>query len=180
MANQRRAVLYAAGWALLLGACGPALDGEDGEYAEPPAAESPAHDDAVTEEDNEVSQATFGGHIGSALGSPVKDFNSCTANNEWRTTCGSGAAPDMSYHWTVPVTGDYTFSTVGSTYDTVLEIRRRGDTAIVLGCNDDRADGVPTSRVTLRGLTKGIQLLIIVDGYGSSVCGAGKLNINGL
>ncbi|WP_254044354.1 hypothetical protein [Myxococcus guangdongensis] len=179
MSNLRRTVLFATGWALLLGACGPALEGEAGDYVEAPDSAAAPSDEVAPEEDNDVSQATYGGHIGSALGSPVRTFNSCTANNEWRTTCGSGASPDMSYHWTVPVTGDYTFSTVGSPYDTVLEVRRRGDTAIVLGCNDDRADGVLTSRVTLRGLTKGIQLLIIVDGYGGE-CGAGKLNINGL
>ncbi|TQF09118.1 hypothetical protein FJV41_46275 [Myxococcus llanfairpwllgwyngyllgogerychwyrndrobwllllantysiliogogogochensis] len=179
MANQRSAVLYAAGWALLLGACGPALDDEASEYIEPPTAESPSRGDTVAEEDNAVSQATFGGHLGSALGSPVMTFNSCTANNEWRTTCGSGASPDMAYTWTVPVTGSYAFSTGGSPYDTVLEIRHAGDTGVVYACNDDRSSGGYTSHVVLRDLPKGRKLLVIIDGYEGD-CGVGRLNIVGI
>ncbi|NVJ24031.1 hypothetical protein HUW62_22645 [Myxococcus sp. AM011] len=178
MSNQKRAVLYAAGWALLLGACGPALDDEAGEYTEPPAAEAPSPGETVAEEDNEVSQATFGGHLGSGLGHLVR-FNSCNANNEWRTTCGSGSARDVSYTWTVPVTGDYAFGTGGSQYDTVLEIRRAADTGVVYACNDDRSDDSTTSHIVLRNQPVGRKLFIIIDGY-DGACGQGDLHIRGL
>jgi len=177
MSNQRRAVLFAAGWALLLGACGPALEGEAGDYVETPDSEAAPSDEVVPDEDGEVSQATFGGHLGSALGH-VASFNSCIANNEWRTTCGSGTAPDMSYTWTVPVTGSDVFSTGGSQYDTVLEVRRAADTGVVYACDDDTSSGT-TSYLTLRGQPIGRKLFIIIDGYNGD-CGPGNLHIRGL
>lgn len=178
MANQRRAVLFAAGWALLLGACGPALEGEAGEYIETPGSEASPSDEVVPEDDNEVSQATFGGHLGSGLGHQAR-FNSCNANNEWRTTCGSGSSRDMSYTWTVPVTGDYAFGTGGSLYDTVLEIRRAADTGVVYACNDDRAAGNTDAHIILRNQPVGRKLFIIIDGYAGD-CGQGDLYIRGL
>ncbi|WP_408890253.1 hypothetical protein ACJ2CR_04390 [Myxococcus faecalis] len=170
-----RAVFSSLSCALLLSACGPEYEGDVGD---PSRSEDVSPDVEEPGEDGSVSQATFGGHLGSALGH-IASFDSCAANNEWRTTCGTGAARDMSYTWTVPVTGDYSITTYGSSYDTILEVRRAADTGVVYACNDDWADGNYRSRVVLRDQPKGRKLFIIVDGY-SGDCGAGRLYINGL
>lgn len=167
-------------WTLAVGACGPAFEEELNEALEAPATEEPSTDEALPEEGGEVSQATHGGSLGSRLGNSLAVFNSCVANNEWRTTCGGGSpSRDMSYTWTVPVTGDYVITTGGSSYDTVLEVRRTADTAVVYACNDDRTDEVLTSHVVLRDQPKGRNLFIIIDAYDGD-CGQGHLNIRGL
>ncbi|HZI16129.1 MAG TPA: hypothetical protein VE153_37535 [Myxococcus sp.] len=162
-------------FALLLAACGPVPEGEELEPTESmtkrPVGSSPVED----LEPGEVTQLTFAGDLGSRLGSPVATYAStCTASNQWRTSCGSGSSRDIAYVWRVPETGTYTFSTTGSDFDTVLEVRHYNDSASVLGCNDDTSTTLQ-SRFT-NAFIRGTLLLIIIEGFEGD-CGAARLNI---
>lgn len=50
--------------------------------------------------------------------------------------CG-GEAPRMSFHWTAPNDGLFTFDTLGSNYDTVLVVRTICEIRSGYRCNDD-------------------------------------------
>jgi CubicO group peptidase (beta-lactamase class C family) len=84
---------------------------------------------------------------------------------------GSGAGPDVTYKWTVPADGIYSFSLCGSGYNTTLLLYDftcpvepvQPDDFI---CGNDDACG-RKSRVILP-LTEGREILIVVDGKGSA------------
>jgi hypothetical protein len=128
-----------------------------------------------TSDDNaSVEQFSFGSDLGVGLGSPVTTNSTTGRSDDYHPTCvSSSAASDMSYTWTAPSTGSYTFSTLGSSFDTVLEVRQY-NTGVSLGCNDDSA-GTLQSTVSA-SLSAGQTVLVVVDGYSSST-GPFQLNI---
>lgn len=124
---------------------------------------------------DEVEQLTYVGNLGGALGSPVAAGSTSALSNDYQPTCiNNSAAPDASYTWTVPSSGSYVFSTSGSQFDTVLEIRAY-NTGASGGCNDD-SNGTYQSTVTA-DLSAGQTVIVIIDGYGSD-SGSYQLNIN--
>ncbi|WP_434390472.1 hypothetical protein [Melittangium boletus] len=168
----------------LMGACGPAMEGEaledtGEETSLTPANKKPRSTEADPTADLEpgrVYQQTLVGDLGGVVASPAATYpTTCSASNQWRTTCGSGSSRDISYVWKVPETGSYTFSTSGSAFDTVMEIRNYKATSEVMGCNDDVGSSLQ-SRINLSGLVKGVTLLITIEGY-EGECGAARLNI---
>ncbi len=122
----------------------------------------------------QVGQAVNMGHLGSRVGDPVAAGSTSGRTNDFTATCASSAAPDVQYTWTAPATLTYTFSTAGSSFDTILEVRLYSNPSTVLGCNDD-ANGTVQSSLTLN-VTAGTTYLINIDGYGSS-SGSYALNI---
>src|ERR1051325_10672301 len=97
-----------------------------------------------------TEQASFGGNLGSVVGNPVGGGGTTGATNAHKPSCAPSSAPDMSFAWTAPTTGPYTFTTVTSLttpFDTVLEVRNF-ETGDSLGCNDDSA-GTLQSTVTV-------------------------------
>jgi len=135
----------------------------------------------TADNDSTVEQASFGGSLGSVLGSAVATNNTAGLTNDHAPTCGSaGSAPDIAYSWTAPATGTYTFTTVGSAdtfspFDTILEIRNFTTNAS-LGCKDD-SGGTLQSTVSV-ALTIGQTVRVVVDGYGSAQ-GTFRLGISG-
>ena len=125
------------------------------------------------EDTKSVEQFTFEGDLGVALGTPVATNHTGGLTNDYTPTCVGGSAPDASYTWTAPSTGSYTFSTAGSSFDTVLEIRRI-NTLVSLGCNDD-SGGTLQSTVSV-SLLAGDTVVIVVDGFGTAT-GPFQLNI---
>lgn len=126
-----------------------------------------------------VEQQSMVGDLGRNVGAPVATYpTTCTASNQWVTTCGSGSSRDISYVWTAPSDGSYSISTMNSSFDTVLEARELRNSSQVLDCNDD-ASGTLQSRIILRNLTRGRRLLIIIEGYQGD-CGSTHLNIRRL
>jgi hypothetical protein len=115
--------------------------------------------------------------LGSAVGTAVAQGNTCGRPNEVTPTCASSTAPEHAYTWTAPSTGTFTFTTAGSTLDSVLQVSDSA-TGSVLGCNDDAAADTYQSSVTVN-LTAGQSVLIVVDGSRSR-CGSFKLNIHGM
>lgn len=117
------------------------------------------------------------GDLGTQLGSPLATYAYIsTTSNQWSVSCNGGSSRDISYVWTVPATGSYSFSTSGSNFDTVLQIRHLSDTASIMGCNDDYGSGLQ-SKITLSGLVKGVKLLIIIEGYAGEYGNFARLNI---
>ncbi|WP_169342560.1 hypothetical protein [Pyxidicoccus fallax] len=164
-------VVRVAACAFLLGACGPAMEGEELKVAEPMVEKDapsgvPDPDALEVSEPGMVRAQGIVGELGSLLGSPVTPpyAGISTASNQWYVNCNNGYSRDIAYTWRVPATGSYTFSTTGSNFDTVLQIRRLSNTSEVLGCNDDTPSTLQ-SRITLNSLFSGAQLLIIIEGY---------------
>lgn len=168
MSRLCKTLLGVVSWMLVLGACGPVPEGEEFEAAEPAQ-------EAVQEPET-VSQMGICGDLGSRLGNNLVACSSCTASNQWRTTCGSGSSRDMTYVWRVPATGTYNFNTAGSNFDTVMEIRNYRATSEVMACDDDTGSNLHSS-ITLSGLIRGSLLFIIVEGY-EGACGNIQININ--
>jgi ELWxxDGT repeat protein len=114
--------------------------------------------------------------LGSALGTSLARGNTCGRSNKLSPTCGSSRAPDHLYRWTAPFTGTFTFTTAGSSYDTVLQLVDPAS-GTPLGCNDDSA-GTLQSSVSV-SLSAGQPVRLSVDGYGTA-CGSFALNIHGI
>jgi Concanavalin A-like lectin/glucanases superfamily len=153
------------------------LGGCMGEFGDEWAGEPGVDDEASIPDDEKepIVDKTYLGDLGVALGSPVATGNTGGLSNEYHPTCVSNsAAPEAAYTWTAPSTGSFVFDTIGSGFDTVLEIRRYSD-SLSLGCNDD-SSGLQ-SRVTV-SLPAGQTVLVAIDGYGSST-GTYRLNITG-
>ncbi|WP_375765128.1 hypothetical protein NR798_25780 [Archangium gephyra] len=177
MTNPYKSILCLASAALLVAACGPAPEGEESEVAIPK--KQSGSDSTTPEADGSgtVSQMSLVADLGSALGIPVATYPEiCNLVNQWTTTCGAGPSKDVSYIWTVPATGSYRFSTVNSSFDTVLEIRNYNNTSQVLGCNNN-APNTRQSRVSLDNLTRGTRLLITIEAWDFNGCGSTHLNI---
>jgi hypothetical protein len=120
-----------------------------------------------------IEQFSFGQDLGVGLGSPVTTGNTSGKTNDFQPSCiGNSAAPDLAYIWTAPAAGSYVFSTLGSTFDTVLEVREY-NTTTSLGCNDD-SNGTLQSTVGV-SLPAGQTVLIVVDGFGA---GQGPFQLN--
>lgn len=131
-----------------------------------------------SDEHSSVAQASFGGNLGSVIGSPVATSNTSGLINEHQPTCAPSNAPDLAYSWTAPSTGTYTFSTgsgSSGSFDTVLEVRNF-TTGASLRCNDD-SNGTRFSTVSV-SLSIGQTVRVVVDGYGSSA-GPFSLSISG-
>ncbi|AKQ68317.1 Muc19 precursor [Myxococcus hansupus] len=121
-------------------------------------------------------QGAFGGDLGQVVGMPVATGRTCGKTSDYQPSCAVGpAAPDVAYLWRAPSSDRYTFSTVNSNFDTVLEVRPYNNTTQSLGCNDDIGPGQQQSSLEI-DLTSGQVVQVIVDSYGSK-CGDYQLNI---
>lgn len=109
------------------------------------------------------------------IGSAIRTGTTVGKLDEFTPTCGVGVGPDVSYTWTAPATSTYTFTTAGSSFDTVLHIRPFNDSAQTLACNNNASVGTLQSSVTLDVLA-GTTLIIVVDGA-KSKSGSFQLNI---
>ncbi len=139
-----------------------------GEPTQPRAAEAP----------KELRQEVFGGDLGRVVGSPVATGTTCGKSNDFTPSCVYSTAPNVVYTWTAPSTDIYTFSTAGSSFDTVLEVRTYTSS---LGCVDDIFDVGNLSqqaRVENLSLAAGDTVLVAVDGANSN-CGNYRLAITG-
>lgn len=131
--------------------------------------------DEIENIDN-VSQALS---LSSALGVPValpsgSPTSTCGLNNGVTPACTSSSASDISYVWSAPSSGTFTFTTNNSNFDTVLVITDYFNPSSVLACKDNNRSAAGES-VSL-SLSSGQQVLITVDGY-AALCGTYKLNI---
>jgi len=114
------------------------------------------------------------------MGSTVGAGNDLDAPDGCITVMGGGGSPDRAFRWTAPAAGDYTFDTIGSSFDTVLYVLGDCDGAESLGCNDDTTMGMEgdlRSSVTAT-LTADQEVLVVVEGFAAGNAGDFVVNIN--
>lgn len=102
--------------------------------------------------------------LGMVIGLGVAEGNTNGADDSYAPTCVSGDAPDRMLLWTAPADGTYSFSTIGSGYDTGLAVLSGDCSGIEIACNDDSSGTVVQSDVTV-ALEEGQTIAIVVDGY---------------
>lgn len=83
---------------------------------------------------------------------------------------------DHGWTWAAPADGGYTFSTVGSTFDTVLFVLDGDCQGEVLACNNDATFDTIQSEVYLE-LVEAQEVIIVVDGYDAFSSGTIELKI---
>lgn len=91
---------------------------------------------------------------------------------------GGAGVPDLAFQWTAPAAGRYEISTEGSSFDTVLTVRRGGcEGGEILDCNDDVGSS-RQARLSVE-LEACETILIVVDGFAARENGAVRLSISG-
>lgn len=103
---------------------------------------------------------------------PIVATGTTSGTSAFSGTCGYGTSPDRSFAFTAPSAGDYSFSSAGSSFDTVLYVLD-SCSGPELACNDDA--GGSTSEV-LVPLAAGQQVIVVLDGYGGAA-GAYRLTV---
>jgi hypothetical protein len=97
------------------------------------------------------------------------------------TGCSDGSAPEVVYAWKPAKSGVATFSTCGSTFDTLLYLRDGTCTGAELKCDDDRPSTVTCSETLSSWLqatvVAGHTYYIVVDGLHIDSLGAYTLNV---
>ncbi|MEQ1507419.1 MAG: hypothetical protein ABMB14_34640 [Myxococcota bacterium] len=93
----------------------------------------------------------------------VVDDRTDGLTNDFAAGCVDDDGSDVSYAFTAPVTDTYTFTTEGSSYDTVLSVYDDCTGITALACDDDGAPDA-TSWVQLP-LAAGQSVVVVVDGY---------------
>ena len=94
-------------------------------------------------------------------------------DNDADCSLSGGSGPDLGFVFTAPATGTYTFDTNGSQFDTMLVLKSIECTEVA--CDDDSGLGLHSSVVLSMQMNE--QIIVIVDGYGSSNSGDYQLNI---
>ncbi len=82
----------------------------------------------------------------------------------------------MTYSFTAPASGMYTFDTFGTQFDTILHVHSGSCGGAEIACNDDSSMGTD-SEVSVQ-LAAGQTVVIMVDGYGSSSEGPFTLHVH--
>jgi hypothetical protein len=100
-----------------------------------------------------------------------------TGFNGASSFCYSDINQDLFWEWTATAAGDYQFDTVGSAFDTKMNLHAgAGCAAQCIEGNDD-GGGNLTSKIQVTGVNAGDVFLIQVGGFGTSV-GSGSLNVS--
>lgn len=110
--------------------------------------------------DAEMGPCDIVDDLGSELGGAL--FTGTTVGGPTDTpSCGS-AGPVQRFGWQAPEAGTFTFSLEGSSYDTLLEVRRTCAPGTSLACNDDAIGTRSRVNVTLGAEDR---VVIVVAGY---------------
>ncbi|MBI2379091.1 MAG: hypothetical protein HYV07_34165 [Deltaproteobacteria bacterium] len=118
------------------------------------------------------------GDLGSTLGAAIASGTTVGAPDSFDESCGLEGGSDVSFTWTAPADGRYSFDTFGSDFDTVLAVQNGAcNPSSELACND-QTDG-DQSRVRV-DLTAGQRITIVIDGWGAAAAGNYVLNASEL
>lgn len=102
------------------------------------------------------------GDLGSAIGPALASGTTIGGGDDFAVSCTSSTAEDLSFVWTAPADGNYTITTNGSAYDTVLTLWSE-DCSVGETCDDD--DGDSTQSLEVISAVAGDEVVIVVDGY---------------
>ena len=112
-----------------------------------------------------------------APGASITPFDTSGAQDEMTLTCSTSANPhsqDVWFSWTPDVSGAWSFSLCGSSFDTMIQVWD-GCAGALLGCNDDTCGFQSTLGLT--GLVAGTPYFVQVGGYNPPAAGTGALDI---
>jgi hypothetical protein len=126
---------------------------------------------------DDVESISQGLSLGTSLGHNLASGSTCGLNNGVTPRCAPSNASDMTYEWTAPSSGTFTFTTTGAgtNFNTVLQIADYFSPSTFLGCNDNASASTTKSTLSL-SLTSGKKILVAIDGY-MSLCGNYQLGI---
>ena len=116
------------------------------------------------------------GALGDATGAAVASGDSSTSVAVVDVDCGSGAGAAVTYSWTAPADGAYTFDTYGSSYDTILSLVD-GQGCGELACDDDGPSETNNESEFTATVQGGVTYHLVISGY-SAESGSYVLNIN--
>ena len=125
--------------------------------------------------DNFVNLFTLSGSSASAIGSNVFASKETGEPNHGNVPGGKS----VWWSWTAPVSGNVTFSTAGSNFDTLLGVYTGSDVAgLSLIAGNDDSNNTLQSQVTFNAVA-GTDYKIAVDGFGSGeTASAGAIALN--
>jgi hypothetical protein len=123
----------------------------------------------VVPNDNFANRIALAGETANATGSNIG------ATQEVDEPTQSGTINSVWWTWTAPSSGNYTFDTEGSDFDTYLNLFTGNDLTnlSLVAADDDSGEGL-TSLIT-QNVTAGTTYQIAVDGYSSAT---GSINLN--
>ena len=102
--------------------------------------------------------------LGSVVPQAVQGDTSTEIYDLLEPSCASPGSPEMTYGFTAPADGIYTFDTTGSSYYSVIHIYD-GCGGAELGCAFHNGEGIYHGKVAV-SLVAGQQVLVVVDGQG--------------
>jgi hypothetical protein len=111
--------------------------------------------------------------LGTTIGANIAAGDTTGFGDTFTPSCGSSTAEDFSFEFEASVAGEYTFSTDGSAYDTVLSLHQISDCLTEIACDDDT---VGRASEILYTMAAGEKIIVNVDGYAANV-GAFTLSI---
>ena len=85
------------------------------------------------------------------------------AEETYTSECGSVQAA-ITLRWVAPSSGTWTFSTSGSSFDTILSLRENTCDGAEISCDDDVSTSELTSEVTT-SVSAGDVVTIVIGGY---------------
>jgi hypothetical protein len=98
--------------------------------------------------------------IGSALGSPVASGSTVGSDDDLAESCGGGGGVDHVLVWRAPFDGTFSADTIGSDFDTAIDVRIGCDVGIA--CDDDGGGG--GASYVAGPLSEGQEIVISVTG----------------
>ncbi len=97
--------------------------------------------------------------------------------DDFAPTCmGRDGGRDIAFQFTAPDAGRYDISTVGSSFDTVLSVRRDCGGAEIV-CNDDARPGMETGSSLTVELAACETVILVVDGFSGGESGSVVLRV---
>ena len=131
--------------------------------------------------DNFASAQIISGCAGSVNGTNAGATKEAGEPNHLSTLDNGGGTHSVWYQWLAPSTSSVTFTTEGSTFDTVMGIYTGTSVSslTVIGQHDDVSSTDKTSAVTFNA-TAGTTYMIAVDGYNNGNAGGdvGSITLN--
>jgi hypothetical protein len=103
-------------------------------------------------------------NIGTATGAGVSTGTTVGDDDDLDGSCGNGNGEDRVIRFTSTVAGDYTFDTIGSSFNTELSLFGSCDQMSEIACNDNIGMGNPQSQLT-QTLAAGQTVLVVIDGF---------------
>ncbi|MEM6959946.1 MAG: hypothetical protein AAF645_29970, partial [Myxococcota bacterium] len=110
-------------------------------------------------------------------GSTIGAGNDLAAPAGCITVRGGGNSPDRAFLWSAPSAGEFTFDTLGSSFDTVLYVLDGCEGDESFGCNDDTGTPGDFRSSLTATLTEGQEVLVVVEGFSFRDAGDFVVNI---